>query len=125
MTTENTVNQIRALEEERYAAMTAGDVVALDRLFSADLVYTHSDASRDTKDSYLRKVTEGFFRYGPVSHPEHRIVVHGDCAFVAGDMRCEVRVDGVPRVLNNSALAVWGREGDSWVLLAYQPTPHS
>ena len=112
--------QIRALEARRYQAMTEGDIAALDDLLSADLVYAHSDASRDTKQSYLDKVATGFFDYGPLSHPEAAIVVRGNCAIVVGDMRGEAQVAGQQRMLNSSALAVWVREGEKWLLLAFQ-----
>jgi ketosteroid isomerase-like protein len=116
--------RIRELEDRRYQAMTGGDLAVLDELLSADLVYTHSDASRDTKQSYLDKIATGFFDYGPLTHPEQAIVVHGDCAIVTGDMRGEVQIAGQARVLNSSALAVWVRENDTWLLLAFQPTKY-
>jgi ketosteroid isomerase-like protein len=121
---EDVAEQIRALEARRYQAVTDGDVAALDELFAADLVYTHSDATSDTKQSYLDRLASGYFKYGPISHPETSIVVHGDCALVVGDMRGEVQIGGQTRVLNNASLAVWVRENESWVLLAYQPTKY-
>jgi ketosteroid isomerase-like protein len=121
---EDVAGQIRALEARRYEAVTAGDVAALDGLFAADLVYTHSDASADSKQSYLEKLAAGHFKYGPISHPEHSIVVHGDCALVVGDMRGEVQIAGQVRVLNSRSLAVWVRENEGWVLLAFQPTKY-
>jgi ketosteroid isomerase-like protein len=116
--------QISALEAKRYQAMTDADIGTLEELFSANLVYTHSDASSDSKQSYLDKLASGHFDYGPVEHPEHSIVVHGDCAIVIGDMRGEVQIAGQARVLNSRSLAVWVRENDDWVLLAYQPTKY-
>ena len=125
MTTDKDVAaQISALEDRRYEAVTAGDVATLDGLFAADLVYTHSDASADGKQSYLEKLAAGYFKYGPISHPESSILVHGDCALVFGDMRGEVRLDGQMRVLNNKTLSVWVREGERWLLLAFQPTKY-
>ena len=125
MTTDGDVAaQISALEARRYEAVTAGDVAVLDELFAADLVYTHSDASADSKQSYLEKLAAGHFKYGPISHPEHSIVVHGDCALVFGDMRGEVQIGGQVRVLNSRSLAVWVRENERWGLLAFQPTKY-
>jgi len=121
---EDVADQIRALEDRRYQAMTDGDVGTLDELFAADLVYTHSDARADTKQSYLDKLAGGYFKYGPISHPEISIVVHGDCVLVFGDMRGEVQLDGQMRVLNNKSLSVWVRQEGRWVLLAYQPTKY-
>jgi ketosteroid isomerase-like protein len=116
--------QISELEARRYQAMTDADIATLAGLFSDSLVYTHSDASSDSKQSYLDKLASGHFDYGPMDHPESGIVVHGDCALVFGDMRGEVVINGATRVLNSRALAVWGREDGSWVLLAFQPTKY-
>jgi ketosteroid isomerase-like protein len=116
--------QISALEDRRYQAMTDGDTGTLEELFAADLVYTHSDATSDSKQGYLDRLASGYFKYGPIAHPETSVVVHGDCAIVIGDMRGEVRIGGQVRALNNRALAVWVRENESWVLLAYQPTKY-
>jgi ketosteroid isomerase-like protein len=116
--------QISELEAKRYRAMTDADTGTLAGLFSADLVYTHSDASSDSKQSYLEKLAAGYFKYGPISHPEHSILVHGDCALVFGDMRGEVQIAGQVRVLNSRSLAVWVRENGNWALLAFQPTKY-
>jgi ketosteroid isomerase-like protein len=116
--------QISALEDRRYQAMTDGDTGTLDELFAADLVYTHSDATSDSKQSYLDRLASGYFKYGPIAHPETSVVVHGDCAVVIGDMRGEVRIGGQMRALNSRSLAVWVRENGSWLLLAFQPTKY-
>jgi ketosteroid isomerase-like protein len=116
--------QISALEAKRYQAMTDGDVGTLDELFSAKLVYTHSDATSDSKQGYLDKLASGYFDYGAIDHPETSIVVHGDCAIVIGDMRGEVLIAGQKRVMNSRSLAVWVRDNGNWVLLAFQPTKY-
>jgi ketosteroid isomerase-like protein len=116
--------QISALEARRYQAVAEADIATLGELFSAQLVYTHSDASADSKQSYLDKLATGYFDYGVIDHPESSIVVHGDCAIVIGDMRGEVVIGGQTRVLNSRTLAVWVRENGNWVLLAFQPTKY-
>jgi len=115
---------ISELEARRYKAMTEADIATLEELFSPDMVYTHSDASSDSKETYLGKLASGHFDYGPIEHPEHSIVVRGDCALVFHDMRGEVLVAGQPRALNSRSLAVWVWENERWVLVAYQPTKY-
>ena len=121
---DGTAKQISALEAKRYQAMTDADTGTLAELLAADLVYTHSDASSDGKQSYLDRLASGHFDYGVIDHPETSVVVHGDCALVFGDMRGEVVIGGQKRVLNSRTLAVWGREDGNWVLLAFQPTKY-
>src|SRR5580693_3127631 len=67
--------RIRQLEDERYQAMLDGDVETLGRLLSARLTYTHSNGARDTKESYLQKVRDGYFVYRSVTHPVDRIEI--------------------------------------------------
>ena len=77
---------IRTLENERYAAMIAGDAGALDRLLSDRLVYGHSNAARDSKDSFLERVRDRTFVYESIDHPEERIIIAGGAAVVLGAM---------------------------------------
>src|ERR1700722_13140554 len=122
MTTGNdAAKQISALEARRYQAMTDADTGALAELFSARLVYTHSDASSDGKQSYLDKLASGELDYGPIDHPETSIVVHGDCALVYGDMRGPARVGGQARALNSRARGVLGGGGEAGGRAGFAP----
>ena len=121
---DETVSLIRQLEARRYEAMRESDVDVLDRLLSANLIYSHSFGDRDSKSSYLDKVRRGFFRYQQVSNAEDSIVVVNRTALVAGTMSAVVTVDGFRRTLNNASLAVWSQDPEgAWLLVAYQPTP--
>ena len=122
MTADDVATQISALEDQRYQALADADLATLGELLSPDLVYLHSDASSDTRQSYLDKLASKALDYGVMEHPVSSIVVHGDCALVFHDMRGEVQVNGATRVLNSRALAVWTREDGAWRLLAFQPT---
>lgn len=114
---------IRILENERYAAMLAGDVGVLDRLLSDRLIYGHSNAERDSKDSFLERVRDRTFVYESIDHPEERIIIAGGAVVVLGAMIANVYLSGELRTLRNSACAVWAKEDGNWRLVAYQPTP--
>jgi|SRR5690348_15826273 len=114
---------IRRLENERYAAMIAGDAGALDRLLSDRLVYGHSNAERDSKDSYLERIRDRAFVYESIDHPEERIIIADGAVVVLGAMIASVYRSGELRALRNSACAVWAEEDGNWRLVAYQPTP--
>jgi ketosteroid isomerase-like protein len=113
---------IRSLEDQRYAAVIAGDVDGLVALAHPDLVYTHSNAEVDTLDSYVEKLRSGHYVYHHIDHPVSRVVVAGDTAVVVGEMHADLTAGGVRKKLANRALAVWARDRDRWLLLAYQPT---
>lgn len=113
---------IRSLEDRRYAAVIAGDVDGFLALAHPDLVYTHSNAEVDTIGSYADKLRSGHYVYHHIEHPVSRVVVAGDTAVVVGEMHADLTAGGVRKKLANRALAVWVRDRDRWLLLAYQPT---
>lgn len=119
----DTERRIRDLEDRRYDAVVAGDLVALASVCHSSLLYTHSSGLTDSLESYLKKCREGYYIYHSVEHPIHELVLVGDTAVVLGEMNASVTAGGVTKKLRNSALAVWVRVDDDWKLLAHQPTP--
>ncbi len=58
-----TVDDALAAEAARYAAQTANDFAAMERLFGDDLVYIHSSTAIDTKASFIESIRSGAVRY--------------------------------------------------------------
>ncbi|MGW5863252.1 nuclear transport factor 2 family protein [Streptomyces sp. NPDC055239] len=113
---------IRTLEDARYEAVITGDIEAFTALAHPELAYTHSNAVVDTLDSYREKLGSGHYVYHHIEHPVDRIIVSGETAVVVGEMHADLTAGGVRKTLANRCLAVWVRESDRWLLLAYQPT---
>ncbi|MFI5538815.1 nuclear transport factor 2 family protein [Nocardia sp. NPDC051900] len=122
MTAASIATAIRELEDRRYAAVLTGEFDRFAALAHPDLVYTHSTAEVDTRDSYLEKLRTGHYRYHRIDHPVTRVVVAADTAIVVGEMHAEITAAGVRKTLANRVLAVWVYENDEWLLLAFQPT---
>jgi hypothetical protein len=118
----STEDLIRALEARRYDAMTAGDLAVLGELLSERLTYAHSDATRDTKVSYLGTLKDGSLRYLKTWHETERVIALGDSAAAIGRMGADIVRNGAARTIGSITLALWAREGDNWRLVAYQPT---
>jgi Domain of unknown function (DUF4440) len=116
------VRTVLAAEDRRYRAMLAADLPSLDALCADELSYAHSSGARDTKEQYLAKVRSGYYVYRRIEHPVERVAVVGDTAVVVGRMTADLDVDGVPKAIDNLALAVWTRAAGPWQLLAYAPT---
>jgi ketosteroid isomerase-like protein len=114
---------IRELEERRRIAMLAADVGTLDRLFAAQMAYTHSNAAIDNKAEYLDKLGNGHFDYRELAFLDQDIRLAGDAALVTGRMTGEVVIAGAVRKLNARTTVVWIRQDDRWQLLAFQSTP--
>lgn len=111
---------IQGLEDERYAAMLGKDVKALERLLDADLVYMHSSGVADSKQSYIRGLSEGVWDYQRIGRSEQTVKVSGDTALVFNRLAISIRVRGVQKEMDNRALAVWVRRDGAWRLIAVQ-----
>ncbi len=114
--------RVLAAEDRRYQAMRAADLTTLDELCADALSDAHSSGARDTKDEYLGKVRSAYYVYRRIDHPVERVEVLGDTAIVVGRMTADIEVQGVPKTIDNLALAVWTRASGAWRLLAYAPT---
>jgi hypothetical protein len=114
--------EVLAAEDHRYQAMIDTDLAALDRMLDDRLSYAHSSGARDTKAEYLEKVRSRYYDYLRIDHPAERVEVIGDTAMVIGRMTCDLTVQGIPKTIDNLALAVWVRVDADWRLLAYAPT---
>lgn len=116
---------IRQLQGKRHQAMAGAHLELLDALLDDALIYIHSDASRDSKSSYLQKVRDGVFHYDEVASLDEDVtVLTPDTAFVSGRMLLVGRLAGVTKRFDNRFLAVWVRRHDGqWRLAAFQPTP--
>jgi uncharacterized protein (TIGR02246 family) len=118
-----TDSQVQDLEERRYAAMVGPDLDALGELLSDDVIYTHSNASVDTKASYLDILRTGTLVYHSLDHTTEAVVTRPGVAIVSGTMSGAIRMNGAEKTLNSRVAAVWVAEDGRWRLAAFQPTP--
>ena len=113
-----TEEQVRGLEEQRYAAMLAADVASLEGLLDDALTYTHSSGVVDTKASYINGVRDKVWEYKAISRENERVVVRGSCALVFCRLRIDLLVRGAPKKVDSNALAVWVQHGQQCRLVA-------
>jgi hypothetical protein len=102
--------------------MTSADIAALDRLFSDKLIWTHSFAHVDSKQSLLAKIESGATQYLSMRREDEKYVISADAAVASGIVVQEVRLGGAERSLRSRYTNVWFREGDAWRFVAWQST---
>jgi hypothetical protein len=115
--------EIEDMERRRYQAMKEGNVEALRDLLDDQLVYTHSNALMDDKESYLAKIEAGIFRYEAISIGDQSSLILSPIALLRGRMKASGFLNGSPLTLDNRFLAVVRKTDGRWRLLSYQPTP--
>jgi ketosteroid isomerase-like protein len=116
-------------EQRRRDAMQAGDSASLEALLSDTIVYVHSTGARDTRDSYLRKISDGALRYLHLEFSHLQAQVTAGAALVTGRMSATVLKEGQEKQISSVFLTVWVPEpsdaGSAWRLRAHQGTPLS
>ncbi len=109
---------IRTLEEQRYAAMLAGDVAALEGLLDDALTYTHSSGLVDPKARYIAGARDKVWEYNTIARDNERVVIRGGCGLVFCRLRIDLDVRGAAKKVDSNALAVWVEDGGRTRLVA-------
>lgn len=118
-----TAADIRALEDRRCKAMVAKDVATMNELFADDLVYTHSNAFVDSKQSYIDGIVAKKWDYKAIEMPVQDIRIAADAALVTGQVRITLgNPDGGTRTINGRFLNVWLKREGRWQFCAWQST---
>jgi ketosteroid isomerase-like protein len=115
-------SEIGRAEEARYRAMIDRDFAALEAILADDLLYTHSSAVTDTKQSYLESLRSGKVRYFDVKRDGVVVRGYGDVAVVHGHGAIQAEVDGEPRALDNIFVNVWVRRDGRWQMVHWAST---
>ncbi len=112
---------LEAADTARVTAMRAGDRAELDRLFSADLRYAHSNGIVDSKASFIDVLTSGKTKYLAYEYEERTFTrpVPG-IALMTGRARIKAESNGGQMDSVLSFLAVWRQEQGQWRFLAWQ-----
>jgi len=117
------LDAVREAEAQRQEALIAGDAALLEVILADDLTYTHSQGRVQTKAELIASLTSGRVRYRSivVDDPEPRLV-SDSAAVVTSPASMVVEAAGRTMNLRSRFLAVYGRRGDGWKLVAYQST---
>lgn len=114
---------VLACERKRCQALLAGDVDTLGTLLSERLIFTHANATHDSKASLIAKMRLGTIVYKSLTIDQETVIELPDAAILSSRLQAVVDVAGTTKTIRNSTLSVWSKEADEWRLVAYQPTP--
>jgi ketosteroid isomerase-like protein len=115
--------ELLRLDDERCRAMIAGDAAVLDRLMSDDIVYTHSSARLDSKQSFIASISGGTVKYRRIHRRDVAVSVRSGFAFLTGSVEIDVEAGGSLRHLILRYSNVWEATGKGWQQVLWQTTP--
>src|SRR5437870_695086 len=110
------------LDRKRMSAMAQKDIATLNALISDDLVYTHSSARLDTKQSLIGAMESGRTVYTAVVPSDVKAQDLGDTVVLSGSARISVNSGGNAMNFGVRFTDVWANKGDKWQMVAWQST---
>ena len=118
----DTGQDVIALDKRRMEAMCQRDVPALNDLLADDLVYTHSSARVDTKQSLLGGMESGTTVYTSIEPSEVQAQAYGDAVVLTCVARIGVTANGRPLDFGVRFTDVYVNTGGQWQMVAWQST---
>lgn len=110
------------LDRQRMTAMAQKDAATLERLLGDDLVYTHSSARLDTKQSLIGAMQSGATVYTAVEPSEVQAQDLGDAVVLTGVAAISVLSNGAPNSFRVRFTDVYARRGGGWQMVTWQST---
>jgi ketosteroid isomerase-like protein len=110
------------LDKKRMEAMAKKDIATLNALISDDLVYTHSTARLDTKQSLIGNMEAGSTVYTSVVPSDVKAQDLGDTVVLTGSCRISVISQGRPNSFGVRFTDVYANRGGQWQMVAWQST---
>ncbi len=114
--------KIIELDRQRMAAMAGKDVAALNRLLADDLIYTHSSARLDTKQSLIGAMESGATVYTAVEPSDVVAQDLGDAVVLTGIAAISVNSGGKANSFRVRFTDVYANRGSQWAMVTWQST---
>ena len=110
------------LDKKRMTAMAQKDIATLNKLLSDDLIYTHSSARLDTKQSLIGNMESGSTVYTAVEPSDVKAQEFGDTVVLTGSCRISVMSQGRPNSFSVRFTDVYANKGGRWQMVTWQST---
>lgn len=109
-------------DKDRMAAMGRKDVAALRGMLCKGLIYTHSSARMDTKDSLIGAMESGATVYNSVVPSDVVAQDLGEVVVLTGKAAISVTSGGTPNSFNVRFTDVWQNQAGTWRMVTWQST---
>jgi hypothetical protein len=109
-------------EDARYAAQMGDDYVAMDKLFSPELVYVHTSSVLDSKVSYIESMHSGAVKYKAMRRSDVTVRNFGCIAIINGIGDYDVRVKDKDMNVVLRFTSIWQKTNDTLQFVSWQST---
>jgi hypothetical protein len=109
-------------DRQRMTAMAQKDTAALKSMLCKGLVYTHSSARQDTKESLIQGMETGTTVYTSVVPSDVKAQDLGNAVVLTGVAAISVSSNGKPNSFRVRFTDVWENQNGTWRMIAWQST---
>ena len=113
---------IIALDQKRMQATVKQDFATLESIIGDDLIYTHSSARVDTKQSLIGNMKSGSTVYTGLEASDVVAQDLGDAVVLTGVARVNVNSNGRPNSFGIRFVNVYANRGGDWKMVCWQST---
>ncbi len=110
------------LDRKRMTAMAEKDIATLNAVLADDLIYTHSSARLDTKQSLVGNMQSGSTVYNSVEPSDVKAQDLGSAVVLTGVARIRVTSNGQPNAFAVRFTDVYANRGGKWQMVCWQST---
>jgi hypothetical protein len=115
----NVKEAVLKAEKDWKAAVLKGDRVALEKLISDELSYTHSSAKTQNKEQFIQDATGGATVYKSIEFDNTRLRQYGDVVVITQTAVIVTIQTGTTHLYLTE---VWAREAGNWQMVSRQAT---
>lgn len=109
-------------DQQRHAALLAGDTDTLDALFTDDVIYLHSTGVIDSKQVYLDGLKSGKTKYLQIDYQPAEYRVGNGFALILGKVAMQLLIEGVEKEVRALIISSWRFESNGWRMMSWQAT---
>ena len=110
------------LDRKRMTAMAQKDVATLKNVLCNGLIYTHSSARQDSKQSLIGAMEDGSTVYTSVEPSEVKAQDLGNAVVLTGIAAICVNSKGKPRAFRMRFTDVYENQNGTWRMITWQST---
>ena len=110
------------LDKKRMTAMAQKDTAALKNMLCKTLVYTHSSARQDTKESLIQGMESGTTVYTSIEPSEVKAQDLGNAVVLTGVAAITVNSKGKPNSFRVRFTDVYENQNGTWRMITWQST---
>ena len=114
--------KIIELDRQRMTAMAEQDVASLDKVLADDLIYTHSSARLDTKQSLIGAMQSGATVYTSIEPSDVVAQDLGDAVVLTGIAAISVNSGGKANSFRVRFTDVYASKAGHWQMVTWQST---